>query len=107
MATHALQPPPVRTNALSHAFDAAYRDYADAAARRAHLLPSSTIAQKLAAGEAVERAVARLSAVRPPDLASLRHKLLVILREASTPRPVIDVLAGDVAHLSRKLEDRA
>lgn len=101
MAVHALTPALAPANPLFNRFDAAMRHYADAKSRQVNLPAAPTMAQELAAAEAVESALASLTAVPAPDVRTLGQKLHITLRAAGTPMPLIASIEADVRRLAR------
>ena len=107
MATHALSPAPLPANTDRAAFNLALARCTAAHSARDALLAPSTIADEIAAGDALERAQAVLAMTLAPDHATFATKLRLTLSQLDVPAGLIEDLARDVVRLQHEARGRA
>ena len=107
MAVHALKPAALPANTDRARFNLALTQCAAAADARDTLPITTTIADEIAAGEALERAQAVLAMAIAPDHAAFATKLRLTLSAVGVPAGLLASLVADVRRLAQSGEARA
>lgn len=107
MAVHALKPAALPANTDRARFNLALTQCSVAKLALDNLPTTTTIADEIAAGEALERAQAQLATAIAPDPAALVTKLRLTLSAIGAPAGLVESLAADVRRLARSMEVRA